>query len=171
APPIVVMGTVLLLRFPTGELLTPRWRWVERFSIASLLAVVLAIALSPGTLEFVGYPDVTNPLAVEPLASAAEALMPFFLILIPISIVLSAASLVIRFRRSRGVERLQMKWLTTAAALIAVVYLIAMVGSFSASRGGTEAPWVGLISNISFFSFLLIPIAIVIAVLRYRLYE
>jgi signal transduction histidine kinase len=171
APPITLMGTVLLLRFPTGVLLTPGWRWVERFSIASLAAVVISIALSPGTLEFIGYPDVSNPLAVEPIASAAEAMLPFFLILIPVSIVLSAASLVIRFRRSRGIERLQMKWLTTAAALIAIVYLIAMVGSFSASTGESEAAWVGLVSIISFYTFLLIPIAIVIAVLRYKLYE
>jgi len=171
APPIALMGTVLLLRFPTGELLSPRWRWVEWLSLGSLLAIVLAIAVSPGTLAFLGYPDVSNPLAVEPIASVAEALLPFFLILLPISIVLSAASLVIRFRRSRGIERLQMKWLTAAAAFIAVLYLIGMVGSFSASRGGTEAPWVGVISNVSFFSFLLIPIAIVISVLRYRLYE
>ena len=171
APPIALMGTVLLLRFPTGELLAPRWRWVERFAIAGLAAVVLAIAFSPGTLGFVGYPHIDNPLAFEPVTSAAEALLPFFLITIPVSIVLSAVSLVLRFRRSRGVERLQMKWLTTTAAFIAVVYFVAMVGSFSASRGGSEAAWVGVISNLSFFSFLLIPIAIVIAVLRYRLYE
>ena len=171
APPIALMGTVLLLRFPTGELVSPRWRWVERLAIADMIAIVLAIAFFPGTLEDIGYPGVENPLAISVLSDVMNAVLPVMLLLLPITIVLSAASLVIRFRRSRGVERLQMKWFTTAAAFVAVLYLIGMIGSIPASVGGGEAAWVGALSNLSFISFVLIPITIVIAVLRYRLYE
>ncbi len=170
APPIVLMGTVLLLRFPTGELLSRRWRWVERVAFLDLVAIVLTIALSPGDLGFIGYPVVDNPLAIEALEPVVAAVLPAVLLVLPVTILLSAASLVVRFRHSRGIERLQMKWLTTAAASIALLYLVGMVGSVPASLGGTEPAWVGLLSNASFLSFSLIPIAIAVAVLRYRLY-
>jgi signal transduction histidine kinase len=172
APPIGLMGTVLLLRFPTGEPVSPRWRWVERLAVVDLIAIVGAIAFMGGDLAFVGYPDVRNPFAVGWLQPLVTAALPIALPVLPITIVLSAASLVVRFRRSRGVERLQMKWFTTAAGFVALLYLVAMLGSIPASSGGSgPAAFIGLISNLSFFSFILIPIAIAIAVLRYRLYE
>jgi signal transduction histidine kinase len=171
APPIALMGTVLLLRFPTGELLSRRWRWVERVALVDIAVIVLSIACYPGGLEDIGYPGVTNPLSIPALAPVVKAILPVALMVLPITLVLSAASLVMRFRRSRGVERLQMKWFTTAAASVALLYLVAMLGSIPASSGGSEAAWVGFVSNLSFYSFVLIPIAIVIAVLRYKLYE
>ena len=172
APPIVLMGTVLLLRFPTGELLSPRWRWVERVALGALVVVVAAIALSPGDLAFIGYPSVRNPLGVPALEPVLEAVFPVALLLVPVSIALSAVALVLRFRRSRGIQRLQMKWLTTAAAFVAALYLVGMILSLPAAvSGGEETPWMGVISNLSFLSFVLIPVAIAVSVLRYRLYE
>ena len=172
APPIVLMGTVLLLRFPSGALLSPRWRWVERVALGALVVVVAAIALFSGDLGFIGYPSVRNPLGVPALEPVLEAVFPVALLLVPVSIALSAVALVLRFRRSRGIQRLQMKWLTTAAAFVAALYLVGMILSLPAAvSGGEEAPWLGVISNLSFLSFVLIPVAIAVAVLRYRLYE
>jgi signal transduction histidine kinase len=169
APPIVLMGTVLLLRFPNGELLSPRWRWVERMALVVMVVILLTIALSPGDFAFIGYPDVQNPLAFAPIV---RGLLPVALLCLPVAIVLSAISLVIRFRRSRGIERLQMKWLTTAAAVVALLYLIGMVASMGTIwEEASESAWMEVLNNLSFLSFLLIPVAIAIAVLRYRLYE
>ena len=56
------------------------------------------------------------------MSAAAKAVLPFALFLFPVLIILSAVNLVIRYRRSRGAERLQMKWLTTAAATVALIY-------------------------------------------------
>ena len=65
-----------------------------------------------------------------------------------------------------------MKWFAYAAALVALTYLVAMACSIPYSIVGHSQPgWVGLIQEIAIFSFVLIPIAIGISVLRYRLYD
>ena len=172
APPIVLTGSVLLLRFPNGELLSLRWRKVEWLAIGTMVAIVLSIALYPGTLEDLGYPGIRNPLEIPGVSTAAEAVLPFALFLFPVLIILSAVNLVIRYRRSRGAERLQMKWLTTAAATVASIYGFGMLVSVPNAWGtGSQAGWVDVLDTFAFLSFALIPSAIVAAVLRYRLYE
>ena len=89
----------------------------------------------------------------------------------PVVILLSAVSLVLRFRRSRGVERLQMKWLVWAAAFVAVSYGVAMALSLLVSFGSSTPPWLEHVQAASLSTFGLIPIAIGFGVLRYRLYE
>jgi hypothetical protein len=92
--------------------------------------------------------------------------------LVPASIVGCATSLVQRFRRSRGSERLQLKWLATAAAVCAVLYVAAMLVSLNQPWGTEETPfWIGVIQNAAFVSFVLIPVAIGFAILKYRLYD
>ncbi len=86
----------------------------------------------------------------------------------------SAVSLVMRLRRSTGVERQQLKWLTFAAALVATVYLLAMIATLPYVIAGTDNQvpgWLNLLQNVAVFLFCLIPIAIGIAVLKYRLYD
>ncbi len=171
APPIGLMGTVLLLRFPDGRLLSPRWRWVERLAVFAIAVTVVTIAVAPGDLTDSGYPNLKNPLGIQSLEPLLNLLIPLIL-LIPLTILASAASLVIRFRRSSGTERLQLKWLATAAAGVAVIYLVAMLASINANWFGQDAPaWVLVIQNVAVISFMLIPIAIGFAILRYRLYD
>jgi len=77
APPIVLMGTSLLLRFPNGTLLSPRWRKVEWLAAITLVATMVAIVLAPGKLTDSGYANVENPLGIE-------ALKPVFNLVIPL---------------------------------------------------------------------------------------
>ncbi len=173
APPVVTMGTFLLLRFPDGILLSPRWRWVEWLSGALIVLTVIILAVTPRDLGDQGYPDVHNPIGIDALANALSAAQTI-LILIPVAIVLSAASLVIRFRRSSGVQRLQLKWLTAAAGVVAAVYAAGMIGGLatgSASPDASPPAWVDVLQTASGFLFILIPCAIGIAILRYRLYD
>ncbi len=172
APPIVLMGTTLLLRFPNGELLSPWWKKVEWVAAVALGAAVLGILLAPGDLGDVGYSNLQNPLAIEPLGRFINLLIPAVL-LIPLTIIASAFSLVRRFRRSEGTERLQLKWLTTAAAFVALSYLVAMVASINYAWETTanNPTWVSVAQRVAVLSFMLIPIAIGFAVLRYRLYD
>ena len=171
APPIVLTGTVLLLRFPSGELLSPRWRKVELFAIATMVAIVACIAFFPGDLGDLGYPAIRSPLEIAGVGSVAKALLPVALLCLPVTIVLSAVSVVIRYRRSRGMERLQMKWLAAAAAFLALLYFIAILISIGNVYGASQAAWVGVVDSLAFLSFALFPIAIGIAVFRYKLYE
>jgi hypothetical protein len=93
------------------------------------------------------------------------------ILLIPVMMVASAASLVVRFRRSSGVERQQIKWLAAAAAAVAATYLVAMVASLLTPAAVSGSRWVSALQNLALLSFGLIPVAIGIPVLRYRLYE
>jgi signal transduction histidine kinase len=170
APSIGLMGTSLLLRFPDGKLLSRRWRKVELIAAIAILAAVVLILFSPGDLADSGYPKLQNPLGSEAVKPILTIGMPLIL-LIPATIIASAVGLVLRFRRSRGNERLQMKWLAAAAAGVAVVYLTAMVASLGTCWCSTATSWVQVIENGSVLSFGLIPVAIGFAILRHRLYE
>jgi hypothetical protein len=171
-PPVVLIGTVLLLRFPTGRLLTPAWRRAEWLSLLAIVLPLLVLWLTPGDFGDLGFPDVRNPLGLEGLRDVLGVAL-VLLLLVPVAIAISVASLVIRFGRSTGVERQQLKWLTTAAAVVAGVYLLGMVGGVAtgAMWGETEPAWLELVETVSGFSFIVIPVSIGFAILRYRLYD
>lgn len=171
APPVILLGTSLLLRFPNGTLLSARWQWVERIALTALGGIVALILLTPGDLTDEGFPKLQNPFGIEGARWLFNVLGPL-LLLVPISVGASAASLVMRFRRSTGVERVQMKWLVTAASFLAVTFGAAMVASLGTSWGTASTPgWVEAVQRIATTSFVLIPIAVGIAILKHRLYD
>ena len=169
-PAVGLMGTFLILLFPDGHLPTPRWAPVAWFCAVMLVVAYVAATITPGKLEVPG-PEVSNPLGVEALRPyPALLLAPYWLL--PVCFALCAVALVLRFRLSRGVERLQLKWLALAATVLAVAYLVSIVGSapFTFS-GGREPGWALLLENVSIVCFGLVPVAIGVAVLRHRLFE
>lgn len=170
APPIGLIGTVLLLRFPNGRLLSSRWRTVEWLALISIGAIVALIDLAPDSMREAGYPGVRNPLGVEALRSAGWLLGPVLLIF-SVTLMASAVSLVVRFRRSRGVERLQLKWLTTAAAAVGTLFLLGMLRSVLVTGRQSDPAWAKVLDASTLILFMLIPMAIGFAVLRYRLYD
>jgi GAF domain-containing protein len=92
--------------------------------------------------------------------------------LIPIGIVASLVSLVQRFRRSTGIERFQLRWLVTAAATVAVLYSIVLPIGLARGWSEIDTPgWVLVLETVTIASFALIPVAIGVSVLRYRLFE
>jgi hypothetical protein len=96
------------------------------------------------------------------------------LLLLPLCMLASASSLVMRYRRSGGEQREQIKWIAFAASVVGLLYLIAMVSSltYSGVWGAAGTPlWLGLLQQASLVSFVAIPIAVGFAVLRYRLYD
>lgn len=171
-PGIGLVGTFLVLLFPDGHLPSPRWRRFAWFSAAVLVVSSIALMLAPGPLTESGFPDVQNPLGMEGLrpfleiASAAVAL-------IPLCIVGCAVALIRRFRRSRGQERLQLKWLATAAGVTAAAYLAAIILTFilDSPWNGKGPAWLNLMQSVAVYSFVLIPLAVGVAILRHRLYD
>ena len=116
-------------------------------------------------------PNAPNPLGIEALAPFLEAAQALILV-IPIGVIGSLTSLVLRFRRSSGIERLQLRWLLTAAVFVALLYAGAMIASIPYSWGGEDQPgWITLLQNIVIPSFALIPLAIGVSILRYRLFD
>lgn len=173
APGLGLMGTFLILLFPDGRLPSPRWRPVAWLSAATVAALTVTLLLTPGELDVGPMPSLRNPFGVESARSVLTVLLGFLLPLLPICIGACALALVLRFRRSRGVERLQLKWLTTAAALVALLFLFSFsVSLLSGSLSGdTQPEWMDVLDAASFLSFLLIPVAIGTAVLRHKLYD
>jgi signal transduction histidine kinase len=170
-PMIGLAGVWLLLLFPDGHLPSPRWRWFARGVGAGMAILFVLMAITPATLADVGFPDVANPLAIE----AAAPLLPLsFLALlsVPIGMLGGAVAVIGRYRRARGVERLQLRWLASAAALVATIYaLTLLVGYVTASDRGSVSVSVELLETVVLVSFALIPASIGVAVLRYRLYD
>ncbi len=92
--------------------------------------------------------------------------------MIPISIVGCAVALIRRFRRSHGQERLQLKWLAAGAGATASLYLISVVISVTlVPLLEAEPVWLRILDEIAFYSFVLIPVTIGIAILKHRLYD
>lgn len=174
APGIGLMGTFLILLFPEGRLPSPRWRPVAWVAACSIVIVTVTIAFLPGKLESTAVPTMDNPIGSEWAEPALTVLLFVFLPLIPLSILACALSLVQRFRRSSGLERLQLKWLATAGAFVACLYLTTMAATLATDlvpfESGNQA-WVDVIQTVSIASFVLIPASIGVAVLRHQLYE
>src|ERR687889_1035038 len=124
-PAVGLFGTYLLLLFPDGRLPSGRWRPLAWLSAAVIVVESVVTFLSPGPLE--GLREVQNPFGLEGqpwLATVGWVVLP----LIPLCMLASALSLVLRYRRSGGEEREQIKWLAFSASITGVVYLAIMSG-------------------------------------------
>ncbi len=173
-PWIGSMGTFLILLYPDGHLPSPRWRPVAWLSAVTILVLTAAVVFLPGQLEESPVPTLQNPLGSEAARPVINALLFTFLPLLPLCIVACAVALVRRFRRSRGIEKQQLKWLAAAGAVVAFLYLLTMVMVLlkeTSTFSGDVAGWVTTLQNVSILSFVLLPVAIGIAILRHGLYE
>ena len=173
-PTVGLIGIYLLLLFPDGKLPSRKWRPLALFSAGVIVLSSGAEGLAPGPLENQGM--VRNPFGVEALswlAGASYILLP----LLPLCILASAVSMVLRYRRSGGEVRQQIKWVAFMASFTGTTYLIAMLSQLlavlTASGGGVPRfPWwADILFSVAVLGFAGVPVAIGFAVLRYRLYD
>ena len=157
--------TLLFLLFPDGRPPSPRWRPVAKASVAVTGLTALFAAVDPEA-DF-GIPG-TNPLGIDVLGSSAEGIVGFGFLLLVALAVLSVASLFIRFRRARGEERQQIKWLALSATLVATWIALSALGEALGIEFLRDSVLMEVFSAVAILS---IPIAVGIAMLRYRLYE
>jgi hypothetical protein len=146
------------LLFPTGRLLSPRWRPVAWLAGAAT-AVMTVLTSLRADLDIGAGQVIPNPIGVTAVGNSEESLVGFALIILLVILAAAAfGSLVLRFRRSRGEERQQLKWFTYAGALLP----LAMLGDFLPAAVG----------NLFFaVPVVFLPVATGIAILRYRLYD
>jgi hypothetical protein len=154
---IPLSATLLLLLYPTGRPPSPRW-WpvVWAVVVATVLAVVVS-ALKPGPMNYL--PRVDNPLGLEQAEWVRDVIELVAWAVIAAAAFSAAGSLILRWRRARGVERQQLKWLAYAAAMLVVV---------TVAESWLPRP---LAVVIVVAMTLLFPVATAIAVVRYRLYD
>jgi hypothetical protein len=155
---IVFLGLV----FPNGRLPSARWRWFARLSaLLTLVGAVLA-AFSPGRIVL-GLSSIRNPLGIDSLPNAYKPVQALMLVLIGVA----AASLLVRRLYARGLERQQIKWFTYATAVATSGALLKYI--ISEPLDLVWISWVG--QALVLIGLAGIPIAMGIAITRYRLYE
>jgi hypothetical protein len=171
-PPVGLLGTYLILLFPNGRLPSRRWRPLAWLSGAVIVLGSVGIALAPGSVEALG--GVRNPFGLEgaPWVAYAAVVVP----LLPVCILASAVSLVLRYRRSGGEERQQVKWIAFAASFVGLVALITVVSTQmfapeSLETAGTQPLWLELLQDVELLSLAGVPVAVGFAILRHRLYD
>ena len=154
----ILIGVPLI--FPDGHLPSRRWRFVVWLTIAGMVAFAVVTLFKPGPIAE-GSPD--NPLGVlgfEPVFIFLNALASFGAL---VGFGGAVVSIAVRFRRGRGIERQQLKWVLAVAGVAAVAFL---AGAFLPAGLARD-----IALNLGLLSLIAMPVAIGIAVLRYRLYE
>ena len=153
---LTFVAVFLLLLYPDGHLLSPRWRAVAWLGGLSAAAAGFALAFNAGPLNNAPYAE--NPFALF----ASPGLQVFLIPMLGVAVasIGAASSLFVRYRRSSGVQRQQLKWLAFEAILIAPALIY---GSFDQSDKWAS---VTLIAAMA-----MAPVMVAVAVLRYRLYD
>ena len=160
-PALFLLFPMVGLLFPDGRLPSPRWRWPLAVVLAVLVVGILFATVAPWVPS--DEQPVVNPFAVpgipvfvSEVGGALAAVSAFA------GFALAIAGMVVRFRRSRGMERAQMKWLLAAVSLMGIVFPV----SFATDIGPAD-----VVDLVSVLVGSLVPLAIGIAILRYRLYD
>jgi signal transduction histidine kinase len=169
-PAIGASVLAIFLLFPDGRVLTPRWRpalWLL-ITGAGLGAVVSVLGQPRTQLKSRYY--VENPFAILPRPVWAVAATIVGL-MIALGGVPALVSMIVRFRRSRGEERQQMRWLAAAAALLLLsIVALVVTGIFAGPDGTSPANDAAAVAMI-LVAAVGLPLAGAIAILRYRLYD
>src|ERR687886_1377424 len=151
----------LALLFPDGRPPSPRWRPFAWLVGGVTVAGTVAVALWPETAA--GFDFTDHPLGIE---VATDVLNPVETLLYTLGLV-AVASMLGRLRRSKGVERQQIKWFAYAVSVLAISAILAYVVSEAMNVG-----WLELVSSVMvMISVVGLPVAVGIAILRYHLYN
>jgi hypothetical protein len=162
-PIMIGLQVFYLLLFPTGQLPSRRWRWLAWLTVAFVVVGVVLSAFSPGALMGALGP-IRNPLGIEGFTNAYQALL---YTIPPLLFGAVALSVFMRLRHAVGVERQQIKWLAYAAAAWALGII------FNVIVLAIDTPLWFERAALVYFTVAgeAVPIAIGIAILRYRLYD
>lgn len=153
---------LLLLYFPTGRLISARWRWLPALVVLGAVALLIDQAFTPVVIGDV--PQIHSPIAQPTWSGALEIISAAGSVLVAGAVLGAMAQMVVRIRRSRGVERQQLKWFVLSAAIVGSLLVLAAI---------TQP--LGWISDVfwaaAFTAFPILPVATGIAILRHRLFD
>jgi hypothetical protein len=176
---LTLAAVFLPLLFPTGRLLSRRWRPVLWLGVAALALSVIAAAFEPGRIDVDSSVPVDNPVGIGgPVGDALPVVARAGDVLAAVAFALAAASLAVRFRRSRGRERQQLKWFSYAGLLgtagLAAAMVAVLFGPAPGEEGGSTPLYIlgaGGWFTALFAIVIGIPVATGMAILRHRLYD
>lgn len=154
--PVGLLFTQIPLRFPDGRLPSFAWRWFSWFTILTIVLGGVVVSTSPAKVG----PDLANPVYI-PAVRESPWLFVVFATLLAASFIGSIASLFVRYRRADGVVRAQLRWVLWGVAIPVAALIFSWV---------VITDW-ELVNQLVLLTYGFIPIAIAVAVLRYRLYD
>ena len=157
----IVVAMIIVL-FPDGRLPGPGWRWTVVVAVVGGSIGFVGYLLAPGPLP--AFPDVVNPIGVEAFDGRTIGETGYVALLA--LLIAGVVALVVRWRRGGPVERTQIKWMAAASIAVAVTEVLNL-----ATFDPTDPLGSPVIVVLASTGTALIPIAIGIAILRYRLYE
>ena len=164
------LATLAFLLIPNGRLLSPRWRWVAYAGIAITVVLLVTAIVDPQTLDLPGLVPIPNPTGASGLERITQGPVGIGGFLAGLGVlVMAASSVVIRLRRARGDERLQLRWVAYATAFavaINVVFTVVSLLYLPISVVETSSVFV-VIAGFG----IAMPLGFAVAMLRYRLYD
>jgi hypothetical protein len=167
---IVVLTTVVFIRFPTGQPLTPRWRWAGWLTFFGAIGVAVGIGNQPSGLAW--YPTLPNPFGapIEYTPLLHVVTVAGLLVMIT-GTLLATISMVLRYRRSSNVERAQLRWIAAAVVVLALGGIPFVIVRFAVQTNEIDPGAGQLLLTIALVAGCFLPIAAAVAVLRHRLYD
>jgi hypothetical protein len=165
APPCFGLLAIALLLFPTGRLPSRRWRPALWVAVAGTAAIAIGYTLRSGGGD-APFESVSNPLGIKELFDLMDGLTGLGWLLMGVGVLLAAAAMIGRLRRSSGLERQQLKWIAYAAVVVGVVVALDEA-SYFANVAGIHT----LRDTLLGLALAAFPLAAGVAILRYRLYE
>ena len=161
APWIALGVTLPALLLPDGRLRSGRWRLVVATAVAGPVLFMVGASLAPGRLQ--EWP-IDNPFGLGGVAGTAAWVVAYIgVVLHWASLVAAGVCVVLRFRSSRGVQRQQLRWVAAGAAGAVVGLVLSVPGALGLLPSAT--------SHLTYVALLCPPVAIAVAVLRYRLWD
>ena len=163
-PYMAAVALLIPMLYPTGRLPSPRWRVPLLLGLVAAGIGTVGFALAPGDLD--GFPGVSNPVGLDSMPWI-ETLGNTAMFVFVGCVLAAIVSMAVRYRRSEGDERQQLKWLLLAISLLASSFI---VGVPYWTLGGTGRG-LDFVENVLVAALVAIPVAIGVAILKYRLYD
>lgn len=168
-PGIAVIALFLPLLFPDGRLPSRRWRPVAWLAGALVIVHVLASMLAPSSYPvpvdaYPGFPTVRNPLGIEAWAGVFAFIDKLTDVVFFLLIALTAAALFERMRRADAEERLQIRWFVFAGSIVILGFVVDLLHGVLPGLEGVSLA-------LTVVALTALPVAVGIAILRYRLYD
>jgi signal transduction histidine kinase len=165
-PATILPVTFVLLVFPDGHLPSPGWHFVAWSAAFGLALIVLVVMFHPGALTGMGLE--TNPFGFPGAAPILDMLLTFGSVFLAVGVIGSLAALLIRFRRSTGIEREQIKWLVYAVGIYLLISILSSIAWFFWPDFSWKQEITIVLTDLGILG---IAVAAAIAILRHRLYD
>jgi signal transduction histidine kinase len=161
---------LILILFPTGSVPSPRWRPVPWVLVGSVAWSLTFLALQPHSIAASTSLSVPNPASIEALATVGDVLITIGTAVAVLSGIACVVGLIVRFRRGRGEERQQLRWLVYVGGFALFLFLmLAVLDPLTSGEGSIleDAVWILFFTSLTVG----IPVASGVAILKYRLYD